>query len=270
MPNLPLYILTFFAYGVLAVLCWRAQEGGRGEASSHGWLGNAVLFPLALHGYLLMGSLWVGGSLNMGLATALSMILWLTILIYWLAHFFYPLSGLKVLVLPLAAVAAVLPGFSPGVRSLTQVTSWAFDAHVLVAMLAYSLFTIAALHAGLMSLVEKSLHRATLPRVLRTLPPLLTMETLLFRIIGVGFVLLTLTLASGFVFSEQIFGKAWQFNHKVLFGLISWVVFAVLLTGHRFKGWRGRTAVRWTMSGFAFLLLAYIGTQFVLEVILRR
>jgi ABC-type uncharacterized transport system permease subunit len=102
------------------------------------------------------------------------------------------------------------------------------------------------------------------------LPPLLTMETLLFRIIGVGFVLLTLTLASGVVFSEQIFGKAWQFNHKVLFGFISWGVFAVLLIGHRFRGWRGRTAVRWTMSGFVFLLLAYIGTQFVLEVVLRR
>ena len=250
MPNLPLYILTFFAYGVLAVFCWRAQEGGTGEASSHGWLGNALLFPLALHGYLLVGSLWVGGGLNMGLATAISMILWLTILIYWSAHFFYPLASLKTLVLPLAAMAAVLPAVFPKAHPLMHVTSWAFDAHVLVAMLAYSLFTIAALHAGLMSLVEKSLHRATLPRVLRSLPPLLTMETLLFRIIGVGFVLLSLTLASGVVFSEQIFGRVWQLNHKVLFGFVSWGVFATLLVGHRFYGWRGRTAVRWTMSGF--------------------
>ena len=153
---------------------------------------------------------------------------------------------------------------------MPQAGSWAFDAHVLAAMLAYSLFTIAALHAGLMSLVENSLHRARLPALLRDLPPLLTMEILLFRIIAAGFVLLTLTLISGGVFSEQIFGRAWQFNHKVLFGFISWAVFGVLLAGHHFYGWRGRTAVSWTMSGFALLVLAYIGSKFVLEVILHR
>ncbi|MDP2852092.1 MAG: cytochrome c biogenesis protein CcsA, partial [Gallionella sp.] len=114
------------------------------------------------------------------------------------------------------------------------------------------------------------LHHATLPRVLQSLPPLLTMETLLFRMIGIGFALLTLTLASGVVFSEEIFGKAWQFNHKVLFGFVSWGVFAVLLWGHYSYGWRGRTAVRWTVSGFVFLLLAYLGSKFVLEVLLHR
>ena len=89
-------------------------------------------------------------------------------------------------------------------------------------MLAYSLFTIAMLHAVLISMVEKRLHQANLPRVLRSLPPLLTMEKLLFRMIGLGFVLLTLTLISGVFFSEEIFGKAWQLSHKVIFGLISW------------------------------------------------
>jgi ABC-type uncharacterized transport system permease subunit len=122
----------------------------------------------------------------------------------------------------------------------------------------------------LISQVEKRLHHATLPRVLQNLPPLLTMETLLFRMIGIGFVLLTLTLASGVLFSEAIFGQAWQLNHKVLFGFISWCVFAVLLWGHRFYGWRGRIAVRWTVSGFVLLLLAYLGSKFVLEVLLQR
>jgi len=141
---------------------------------------------------------------------------------------------------------------------------------VLMAMLAYSLFTIAALHAGLMSLVEKRLHHAKLPKVLQNLPPLLTMETLLFRVIGVGFVLLTITVASGMLFSEKIFGHPLQLSHKVLFGIASWVIFAVLLWGHRFYGWRGHTAVRWTLSGFGFLVLAYLGSQFVLEVFLHR
>jgi ABC-type uncharacterized transport system permease subunit len=177
---------------------------------------------------------------------------------------------LQALVLPLAAVAMLLPELFPSDHPLANTNLFAFKAHITAALLAYCLFTIAMMHALLISLVEKRLHHATLPRVLRSLPPLLTMESLLFRLIAVGFVLLTLTLASGVLFSEEIFGRAWQFNHKVLFGFISWGVFAVLLWGHRFHGWRGRVAVRWTMSGFGFLLLAYLGSKFVLEVLLHR
>lgn len=270
MSNLPAYIITFLAYGALSVLFLRAQLAGTTETLNRGILGNAVLLPIALHGYLLYDKLWFAGALSLGLVPAVSLILWLTILVYWLAHFFYPLANLKALVLPLAGVGSVLPLIFPSARTTLIPTSLAFDAHVLAAMLAYSLFTIAALHAWLMSLVESNLHRARLPRLLRNLPPLLTMETLLFRIIAAGFVLLTLTLISGSIFSEQIFGKAWQFNHKVLFGYLSWAVFGVLLVGHYFYGWRGRTAVAWTMSGFAFLVLAYIGSKFVIEVLLQR
>ena len=270
MSNLPLYLFTFFAYGALGVIFWRAQMAGNMDALNRGTLGHAILAPLVLHGYLLYQSLLVGGELNLGLVSALSLISWLTILVYWLARFFYPLAGLQALMLPLAAVGAVLPMLFPAVHILSQHHSLAFDAHIFMAMLAYSLFSIAALHAGLMSLVEKRLHHAALPPVLQSLPPLLTMEMLLFRIIGAGFVLLTLTLVSGMLFSEQIFGKLLRFNHEMLFGFISWGVFAVLLAGHHFQGWRGRTAVRWTMSGFVFLLLAYLGTKFVLEVLLHR
>jgi ABC-type uncharacterized transport system permease subunit len=269
MSNFVPTLLAFLAYSALAVVFWRAQVAGNAEALNRSALGHAVGLPLALHAWLLYENLFIGSSLNLGLVYALSLILWLTMLVYWVARFFYPLSSLLTLVLPLAAVGVALPALFPALH-LSEPSSWMFDAHVLVAMLAYSLFTIAALHAGLMSLVEKRLHHATLPRVLKNLPPLLTMETLLFRIISVGLVLLTLTLVSGVVFSEQIFGKPWQFNHKVLFGFISWAVFGVLLLGHTFQGWRGRTAVRWTLSGFGFLLLAYLGTKFVLEVILHR
>ena len=233
-------------------------------------LGQAILIPLALHGYLLYENLLVGGELNLGVISALSLILWLTMLVYWVASFFYPLVGLQTLVLPLVAIAAVLPALFPGVHMLSQRNSWAFDAHIFVAMLAYSLFTIATLHAGLMSLVEKRLHHAAVPPLLQSLPPLLTMEKLLFRLIAAGFILLTMTLVSGMVFSDQIFGRPWQLNHKMLFGFVSWGVFAVLLMGHHFHGWRGRIAVRWTMSGFVFLMLAYLGTKFVLEVMLHR
>lgn len=270
MSNLVPTIIAFFAYSTLAVFFWRAQVTGNAEALNRSNLGHAIGVPLAIQAWLLYHNLIVGSSLNLDLVYSISLILWLTVLVYWIARFFYPLANMLSLVLPLAAIGVILPVIFPDVRTHSEPTSWMFDTHVLVAMLAYSLFTIAALQAGLMSFVEKGLHHATLPNVLKNLPPLLTMETLLFRILGVGLVLLTLTLASGILFSEQIFGKPWQFSHKVLFGFISWCVFTILMLGRTLKGWRGRTAVRWTLSGFGFLVLAYLGTKFVLEIVLHR
>jgi ABC-type uncharacterized transport system permease subunit len=270
MSNLLLSLVTFVAYGVLAVYFWRSQARGDGDLLSRGGIGHLVLIPLAMHGYLLVQDIFSEGGFDLGVLNALSLIVWLTLLVYWLARFFYPIGGLQTLVLPMAAVVVVLPELFHTDHLLTNTGLFAFKAHITVAMLAYSLFTIAMLHAVLISQVEKRLHHAALPRVLRNLPPLMTMETLLFRMIGIGFVLLTLTLASGVVFSEEIFGKAWQLNHKVLFGFISWAVFAVLLWGHRFHGWRGRVAVHWTVGGFVLLVLAYLGSKFVLEVLLNR
>ena len=270
MSDLSLYVVTSLAYGALAVYFWRAQAAGRGDELTLGIISYAVLLPLALHGYLLHENLFIGGQLNLGLINSLSLILWLTMLVYWIARFFYPIASLQALVLPLAAAGALLPALFPAVHTQPKSTSLIFEAHIIVAMLAYSLFTIAVLHAGMMSMMERRLHHAILPRTLQNLPPLLTMETLLFRIIIAGFALLTLTLISGIVFSEELFGKPWQLTHKMVFGIASWVVFAVLLLGHFFYGWRGRTAIRWTVSGFVFLFLAYVGTKFVLEVLLHR
>lgn len=270
MPSLLIATLTFLAYAGLSAYFWRAQNGGNTDDVSRGMAGHLILLPLALHGRVLAGDIFANGGFDFGLLNALSLICWLTLAIYWVSRFFYPIGQLMTLVLPLAAIVAVLPVLFPSDHPLSHTALPAFSAHIGAAMLAYSLFTIAMLHAVLISQVEKRLHQASLPRVLRNLPPLMTMESLLFRIIGVGFVLLTLTLGSGVLFAEEIFGKAWQFNHKVVFGFLSWLVFAVLLWGHVYYGWRGKVAVRWTLSGFAFLLLAYLGSQFVTQVLLHR
>ncbi len=270
MSNLALSLLAFLAYGALAVFFWRAQFTGNGESLSRGVIGQAVLLPLVLQAYLLNEQLFFGGAINLGLINVISLILWLTMLVYWVARFFYPIASLQTLVLPLAAIGVLLPAIFPKEHPISGEISIALEAHIMAAMLVYSLLTIAALHASLMSLVEKRLHHATLPRILQALPPLLTMETLLFRIIGAGFIVLTLTLISGIVFSEQVFGKPLEFNHKMVFGFISWGVFAALLAGHHFYGWRGRKAVHWTMIGYVFLLLAYLGSKFVMEVLLHR
>jgi len=147
--------------------------------------------------------------------------------------------------------------------------------HIAIATLAYSTLTIAAFHAVLMALQESRLHtRSDSPgffaAALDQLPALLTMEKLLFRLIGFGFVLLSLTVLSGIVFSEELFGRALKWDHKSVFTLLSWVLFAALLAGRHFRGWRGKTALSFTLAGFATLLLAYVGSRFVLEVVLHR
>ena len=141
---------------------------------------------------------------------------------------------------------------------------------LLIALLAYSLFTIASLHVLLMALQEKHLHSHNVASFIQALPPLLTMESVLFKIIGAGFVFLTLTLATGVIFSEELFGKPLTFTHKTIFGFMSWFIFGALLLGRAFYGWRGRVAVRWTLAGFLALVLDYISSRFVVEIILQR
>jgi ABC-type uncharacterized transport system permease subunit len=145
-----------------------------------------------------------------------------------------------------------------------------FALHFAIAMLAYSLFFVATVHALVMLAEEKWLHRGVLPPFIRSLPPLLEMEALLFRILFAAFVLLTLTVLSGVFFSEELFGKPFTFTHKNVFAILSWFIFGGLLVGHHARGWRGRTAVYWTLAGFTALMLAYVGSKAILELVLKR
>jgi ABC-type uncharacterized transport system permease subunit len=268
-------LVNALLYAGLAFHVWRTRWSPAGAAPGAEGAFNvmehyAVLVPLGLHSVLLARSVFAPDGLYLGVGNAVSAILWLTVLIYWLGNFFYRLDGLQSLVLPVAAVAAFVPAVFPSLKPLPNTELLAFKIHLLIAMAAYSLFTIASLHVLLMALLERRLHDGTLPQALRGLPPLLAMETVLFRIIWAGFILLTLTLASGVVFSEELIGRAAKLNHKTVFGVLSWIVFALLLGGRFVYGWRGRVAVRWTLAGFLMLVLAYIGSKFVLEVILGR
>ena len=270
------YLIAFLLYGLIGWHFWRTKWNNPGQSTEDGTVtvgleNYVILIPLILHGYILYQSIFSGAGLSFGIGNAVSSIVWLTALIYWLSgFFFYRLEVMQTLVAPVAAVAVLLPLVFPSPQPLTYIDLPAFKAHILVAMLAYSLLTIAALHALLMAVVERRLHHPTMPSVLTNLPPLLVMEKLLFRIIWAGFILLTLTLISGVAFSEEVFGQPVKFTHKTVFGFISWGVFAALLTGRQLYGWRGRIAIRWTLIGFVSLLLAYIGSKFVLEVILQR
>ena len=278
MPDIVLHLAVSALYGGLALHFWRTRWRAQpaSPAGMAGWERAALIVPLALHAWLLNLDLIAPEQPRFGFGQALSVMLLLAVVVYWVESLFYNLDGMLPLVLPLAALAVPLPALFPGIP-ITHSASLEFRLHLILGMAAYSVFTIAMLHALLMALAERSLHTARKPLgegplagPLAGLPPLLTQERLLFRLIALAFCLLTLTLATGLVFSESLFGRALRFDHKTLFALLSWLTFAILLIGRYAYGWRGRTAVRFTLLGFVMLLLAYVGSRFVLEVILRR
>ncbi len=271
MPRILPYLLCSALYAVVAVLLARAMS----RPQPSGLLGPRVLhlataLPLALHTALLYRSVFSDGQMFLGVGNAVSVIIWLAVLIYWSVGFFQRLEGLQVFIAGAAAILLLVPLVLPPVHALSHTDLPAFRLHLLIALLAYSLFTIASLQALMMAVLENRLHGGRLPAYLQSLPPLLTIERLLFRIIALGFVLLSLTLGSGMLFSEELVGQPLKVNQKVVFGILSWCIYAALLAGRRIYGWRGRAALRWTLAGFVALVLAYIGSKLVLEVSLHR
>ncbi len=269
-----LHVVAAALYIGLAVITWRSRWRGpaldQPAAGLTAWERSWLALALLAHGTTLVQEIFPDGAMRFSFSIALSMIVWLAMAFFWIESFYARMEGLQMFGLPVAAAAVMLPVIFPGQHVLANAESLQFRAHFLIAMLAYSLFTLAALHALLMAVAEKSLHQGRLTPLLASLPPLLTMETLLFRLIHVAFALLTLTLVTGILFSESLFGKALTFNHKTVFAILSWIIFAHLLAGRHFRGWRGRKALRWTLAGFVALLLAYVGSRFVLEVLLGR
>ena len=271
MPDIVIHGIACAAYLVLAWHFWNTRWRAAAPATKlKSWERAAILAPLALHAATLYHALFAAPELRFGFAQALSVMLFLAVLMCWLEGFFYPIEALYPLVLAAGAICAPLPAFFAG-RLSPDAVSFEFRLHLVFGMLAYSLFTVAMLHALLIAKVESRLHLAPgLSGPLAQLPPLLSLERLVFVLIAAAFAVLTVTLAFGIVYSEAFFGRAMRFEHKTVFVILSWLIFGLLLAGRWRYGWRGRTALRWTLTGFVVLMLAYPGSRFVLEVLLHR
>jgi ABC-type uncharacterized transport system permease subunit len=277
MPDLLLYFSTAAVWLLLAAMAWRGARPALvagGPAAREDVRFETVLVPVALvlNGMLLYRSVVHVDGLDLSVGNGVAMLVWLTVLIYWVAGLaFRGLSGILGLMAPIAFCAVVLQASTMSVHHVVNYGGDPlFALHFAIAMLAYSLFFVATVHSLVMLAEEKWLHRGVLPPFIRSLPPLLEMEALLFRILLAAFVLLTLTVLSGLFFSEELFGKPFTLTHKNVFAIISWFIFGGLLAGHYVRGWRGRTAVYWTLAGFTALMLAYVGSKAVLELVLKR
>ncbi|MDR2872847.1 MAG: cytochrome c biogenesis protein CcsA [Xanthomonadaceae bacterium] len=175
-------------------------------------------------------------------------------------------AALGVVVFPLAAIFLSvyhLHGHAPSPQ-----LDWRLQLHAWMALMAYATLGIAALLAIMLWAQERALRRHEFHSWLRALPPLTELESLLFRIIGGGFALLTITLLTGALFVQNLFSQ--HLLHKTVLSIMSWLVFGILLLGRWRYGWRGTKAVHWTLAAMILLVLAFTGSKFVLELILQR
>ncbi len=229
------------------------------------WLGGGALL---LHSIVLSQTILTANGLDFGLFKAGSLVAWMMVLLLILAGIRQPLENLTLVLLPIAALCIFLEIAFPSNRFIMQDAPLGLQLHILLSVLAYSLLTIAAFQAVMLALEDHFLRQKQPTRIMQFLPPLQVMESLLFQIIAAGFLLLSMSLLSGFMFMQDI--TAQHLIHKTALSILAWLIFMVLLSGRWYFGWRGRIAVKYTLVGFVALMLAYFGSKFVLEIILNR
>lgn len=226
------------------------------------------LVTVGVHTYLVIGNLYTAAGLDLSIFTVSSLVALVVTAMLLSAAWREPIESLAILVLPIAALAVLLRTTSEQTYQLTRALPFGLEMHIVFSIVAYSLLSLAALQSIFLYIHDTHLRNKHPGGFVRALPPLQTMERLLFRLIGVGFVILSVSLVSGIFYIEDILGQ--HLVHKTVLSAGAWLLFAVLLLGRRIFGWRGRIAIRWTLTGFALLLLAYFGSKFVIELVLQR
>lgn len=208
------------------------------------------------------------GGINFSFFNTASLVSLLVVLLLLSAALSHPVEKLGLALYPLAAAMLSLDLSIAVKPHVLQSRSIPMDIHILSSVIAFSLLNIAALQSILLAIQDRQIRGRHPHRFILSLPPLQAMETLLFQMIGTGVVFLSVSLLSGFLFIEDLFAQ--HLAHKTVLSILAWLVFCGLLLGRSRYGWRGETAIRWTLTGFAVLLLAYFGSKMVLEIILQR
>ncbi len=224
-----------------------------------------IFLAMSLHAIIIYSAIVMPFGLNISFVNSLSLVAWLVVFLYLIVEIRKPAETLGFFVLPIACIAVILQLFQSD--SVTLIArSFELQLHIVLSLLAYGLFIIAAGQAILLRIQTHYLKNKHPGGFIRSLPPLQSMEDLLFQIIQIGFILLTLALLSGFIFLDNIFAQ--HLLHKTVLSIIAWLLFAILLWGRWHFGWRGKKAINFTLGGFIFLMLSYFGTKIVLELIL--
>ena len=251
--------VALLAYAAAVLSSDRAAPWPR-RALLAGWLAHAVAIVVDMSG---AGSPLPGA--RFGFAPALSATLWLVLAVYAIESRWVPLAGVRRGLAMLGAAAVLLAALFPGEFRPQASSHWA-PLHWVLGLASYGLFGSAVLHAVLLDAAERRMRQKLQAAPVTTFGmPLLRLERLTFQFVAAGFALLSATLLLGWWFASP-----WRWDHKSVFSMLGWIVFAGLLLGRARLGWRGRSAIRWLYAGAVLLLLAYVGSRFMLEVVLQR
>lgn len=258
---LPTLAAVLFYLVATAMLVRDVARGSGGRA----WMLPAALAVLD-HAWLHVETWHAGGAPDMHFFAALSLVALGMAALTTLLGARKRIQAIGVVVFPLAALFTAC--YSAYGHPQPPAMTWQVQLHAWLGLLAYATLAVAALLATLLWLQERAMRNREFHGWMRALPPLTELESLLFRTLAVGFLLLTAALLAGVLFVGNLFQQ--HLVHKTVLSLLSWVIFGTLLFGRRRWGWRGARAVRWTLVAMAILLLAFFGSQFVLELVLKR
>lgn len=256
------YALTF------VLILWRIHRVSDGGQSDKRGL-MLILWGIAciLHALHLYPQTFTQHGVNLTFYNAVSIVLFLISALILILSVTKKREFLGLFVLPIVVAGIALTILKYEVVASTS-SLHGLQLHIVTSLFAFSVLTISALQSILLFTQDRHLRKHNLGGITRALPPLHDTEKFLFQTISVGFVLLSIALATGFVFLDDMFEQ--HLAHKTILSIVAWIVFALLLGGRWQFGWRGPVAMRWTLGGFGFLILAYLGSKFVQELILHR
>ncbi len=255
-------ILAVILYAAGLYVSWRhfkQRQSGRA-------LLGIIMAALFCHGAAVYYHLIVPNGLNLSLLTVSDLVAFVLVVMVAIANLRLPIENLYLIVLPISIVVIIATNLAPASTPLTDLST-SLVAHILVSLAAYSALMMAACQSVVLAVQERQL-KSHGPSVLGLLPPLETMERLLVAMLWIGLILLSGAILSGYLFLEDIFAR--QVLHHIVLTSLSWCLYVAFLVGHHLFGWRGLTAVRWTLVAFGLLVLGYLGSKFVLEYVLVR
>ncbi len=226
----------------------------------------SAIAALLMHGVFSFQEIYTQAGINIGIYPMASLTTLAIVAIVVVSSLRRPVENLLIVLLPIATISVALTLLMKGAYTPRTDISTGIMIHIVLSVIANSLLAVAAFEAAFLSLGDYEMKHRNIA-VLRRLPPLQTMESLLFELLWTGLIFLSLSIISGFIFLDDIYDRGLIHHTSITFA--AWIVFAVLLWGRFQLGWRGTVASRWTLAGFGLLLLGYFGSKLVLELVLN-
>jgi len=265
MNSILIGIPSVFSYAIASIFIIKELIN---RSEQHRLSVRAAWLGATLHAAYLMLIFQQHEGFNFSFFNTAALVAFFIVLLLLFAAIDKPVEKLGIALFPLAAIMLGLDMIFPEKAHRMTTHNWQMGFHILSSIVAFSLLNIAAIQAALLAIQDQQLRSHHPKRLILALPPLQAMETLLFQMIGTGLFFLSASLISGFIFIEDLFAQ--HLVHKTVLSISAWIIFSGLLLGRLRYGWRGDTAIRWTLTGFILLLLAYFGSKLVLELILQR